>query len=116
MDLFEFLFSERGLDALRAAIIVLVGFAVAKLGSIATRRVSEKYLEPQQTALLRRIVFYGIVVLSFTPPPPGCCRDPFCRDWLCLTDISVQFDQRPVSDRGKTLQDWGFHSGGGDPG
>ncbi|MCP1726799.1 small-conductance mechanosensitive channel [Natronospira proteinivora] len=66
MDLIEFLTSERGLDTLRAVIIVLMGLLVAKLTSAITRRVSEKYLEPQQTALLGRFIFYGIIILAAT--------------------------------------------------
>jgi len=66
MDIFEFLTSERGLDTLRAVIIVLMGLFVAKLASVITRRVAGKYLEPQQTTLLGRVIFYGIIILAFT--------------------------------------------------
>ncbi|MEA5445326.1 mechanosensitive ion channel family protein [Gammaproteobacteria bacterium AB-CW1] len=63
MEILEFLTSERGLEVFRAGVLLLLGLFFAKLASVITRRVGEKYLEPQQTALLRRVVFYGIVIL-----------------------------------------------------
>ncbi|MDQ2070775.1 mechanosensitive ion channel family protein [Natronospira bacteriovora] len=64
MEATEFLLSEKGLQVLRAGVLMILGLIMAKIGSVITRRLSEPYLEPQQTALLRRVVFYGIVILT----------------------------------------------------
>lgn len=64
MDVIDFLFSEKGLEILRAGVLVILGLFFAKVASVITRRVGEPYLEPQQTTLLKRVVFYGIVILT----------------------------------------------------
>ncbi len=64
MDVIDFLFSDKGLEILRASVLVILGLFFAKVAAVITQRVSEPYLEPQQTALLKRVVFYAIVIVT----------------------------------------------------
>jgi small-conductance mechanosensitive channel len=64
MDVIDFLFSDKGLEILRASVLVILGLFFAKVAAVITRRVGEPYLEPQQTALLKRVVFYAIVIVT----------------------------------------------------
>jgi small-conductance mechanosensitive channel len=66
MESLDFLFTERGLDLLRAILIVLFGLVLAKLGSTAVRRLAVGHMKPQHVALLRRLVFYGVLLLAIT--------------------------------------------------
>jgi small-conductance mechanosensitive channel len=64
MDSLSFLLTERGLDILRASLILLFGFALAKLAAAGVRRLAVSHLKPQHGSLLRRLVFYGILLLA----------------------------------------------------
>ncbi|WP_127477840.1 mechanosensitive ion channel family protein [Sulfurivermis fontis] len=52
------------LAALRAGIILLVGWGLAKVASLAAGRAARRYTAAQETMLVQRIVFYGVLALS----------------------------------------------------
>ncbi len=64
MNVMEFIASEQGLNLVRAAVIVIAGLIIAKLAGKFAGRLSSRYLEPQQSALLRRLVFWGLLVIT----------------------------------------------------
>lgn len=65
MEIVDFLLSERGVGILRAMIMLVLGLIAAKIAGMLTGRVAGRYLEPQQAVLLRRVVFYGLLVVAF---------------------------------------------------
>lgn len=65
MEIVDFLLSERGVGILRAVIMFVLGLIAAKVASMLTGRVAGRYLEHQQAVLLRRVVFYGLLVVAF---------------------------------------------------
>lgn len=52
------------LAALRAGIILLVGWGLAKIASLAAGRAARRYTAAQETMLVQRIVFYGVLALT----------------------------------------------------
>jgi small-conductance mechanosensitive channel len=63
----DWLLQDRVLSLLRALLVVLAGFAIARLASAALLRVAGGYLDPHQRALMRRGVYYvllGIFLLT----------------------------------------------------
>jgi small-conductance mechanosensitive channel len=60
----EWLESFDWLAALRAGVILLVGWALAKGGSLAAGRAARRYTAAQETMLVQRVVFYGVLALS----------------------------------------------------
>jgi len=64
MSIIDFVFSQRGLDLLRAVVIAVVGLLVARVGAGLGSRLAGRYFETQQVDLLRKAVFYGVVVLT----------------------------------------------------
>lgn len=52
------------LAALRAGIILLVGWGLAKIASLAAGRAARRYTAAQETMLAQRVVFYGVMALS----------------------------------------------------
>jgi small-conductance mechanosensitive channel len=60
----EFILSERGLGALRAVILLVVGLLVASIAARATQRVTARYSDAQRSMLARRVVYYLIVALT----------------------------------------------------
>lgn len=64
MEIIDFLLSERGVGILRAIVMLVLGLILAKVAAMITGRLTGKYLEPQQSTLLKRVVFYGLVVVA----------------------------------------------------
>ncbi len=60
----EWLHSGKFLNLVQAAVVLVVGFAVARLVSRHLGRVVERYGNAQRGFLTRRAVYYGIVVLT----------------------------------------------------
>lgn len=58
-----FVKSETAANILRAVVIAAVGFAVARAVSSAVHRTSAKYLDPRQQLLIRRLIYYLLVML-----------------------------------------------------
>lgn len=63
MEFMEFIRSEQGLQVARAGIIVLLGLLLAKITGVFVNRLASRYLEAQQSFLLRRLVFWGVMVI-----------------------------------------------------
>lgn len=59
----DFLTPDQILAGVRASVVVLVGLVVARVASRLVARISAGRLEPQQTLLLRRLLYYGISAL-----------------------------------------------------
>lgn len=64
MEIIDFLLSERGVGILRAVVMLVLGLILAKVAAMITGRLTGKYLEPQQSTLLKRVVFYGLVIVA----------------------------------------------------
>lgn len=60
----EFLSTGRGLDVVRALILLIIGLVIASMMGRGTHRVALKYSDVQRAMLARRIVYYLIVVLT----------------------------------------------------
>lgn len=54
----------RGLAILKAAVMIVLGFAVGQLASRLARRLAGRYMNVQKSVLIRRGVFYGIMVVA----------------------------------------------------
>ncbi|GAB4289880.1 MAG: mechanosensitive ion channel family protein [Thiohalomonadaceae bacterium] len=52
------------LAALRAGIILLVGWGLAKVASLAAGRAARRYTAAQETMLVQRVVFYAVLALG----------------------------------------------------
>ncbi len=62
----QFLSDERVWNLVRATLLIFVGFVVARIVSALARKVLSTRLTAPQTRLIRRIVFYLILVLFIT--------------------------------------------------
>lgn len=60
----EFFTGGKGLAVLRAAIVLIVGLVIASLAGRATQRFAHRYTDLQRAMLARRIVYYGILVMT----------------------------------------------------
>jgi small-conductance mechanosensitive channel len=61
--LIAFIKSETAANLLRALVIAAVGLAVARAVSSAFHRASARYLDPRQQFLIRRLIYYLLVIL-----------------------------------------------------
>jgi small-conductance mechanosensitive channel len=59
----SFLTIEKGVSAIRALVLVTVGLMVARLLAGVVKRAADQRLEAQQSMLLRRLAFYGVLSL-----------------------------------------------------
>jgi small-conductance mechanosensitive channel len=59
----ETLFGAKALPIVRAIILMVAGFILAKIASSATKRVATKRLRPLHVALTKRIAFYSVLAI-----------------------------------------------------
>ena len=62
----SYLTVDKGMAMARALVLVGVGLLLARLVAGVVRRVTEERMEPQQSVLLRRLTYYGILSLFVT--------------------------------------------------